>query len=108
MVPYATTGVAGTCTTTVHNALEHVAGAVAFVNVNRSAGDIADEPAAVVTTTSAICATPAGGVVARIDVLLDCVNVAGLPLNSTLVAPARFDPVMVTCVPPPVGPIAGS
>ena len=96
IVPYADTGMAGMCTTITHNALEHDAGGVAFVKVNLSAGDIADEPAAVVTTTSAICATACLGVVAESDVLLVCVNVAGLPLNSTLVAPARFDPVMVT------------
>ena len=65
-VVYGTTGM---CTTTTHNVLEHDLAGVALVKVNRSAGVVADEPAAVVTTTWASCGTPSAGVVARRHVL---------------------------------------
>ena len=65
------------------------------------------EPAAVVTTTLAVPAVPAG-VVAVIEVgLLTVMLEAAVVPNFTLVAPVKFVPVMVTTVPPAVGPLTG-
>ena len=64
------------------------------------------EPPGVVTTTStrpAACA----GVVTVICVGVSVEIDADVPPNVTVVAPPRFDPLMVTMVPPAVGPAAG-
>lgn len=65
------------------------------------------EPPGVVTTTLADPAVPAG-VVAVIEVALSTViAVAAVPPMVTPVAPVKFVPVMVTLVPPDVGPLDG-
>jgi hypothetical protein len=57
--------------------------------------------------TEAVPAVPAG-VVAAIEVALTTVTfVAAAPPIVTPVAPVKFVPVMVTLVPPPVGPETG-
>ena len=64
-------------------------------------------PPGVVTMTEAVPAVPAG-VVAAIEVALTTVTfVAAAPPIVTPVAPVKFVPVMVTLVPPPVGPEIG-
>ena len=64
-------------------------------------------PPAVVTTTSTAPAACAG-VVTVIDVAEFTVTpVAGVPPKVTDVAPVRFVPVIVTVVPPAVGPALG-
>ncbi|MNE07162.1 hypothetical protein D3C80_997690 [compost metagenome] len=63
-------------------------------------------PPAVVTRTST-APVPAGAV-AVIDVALLTVWLAVIPPKVTVVAPARFVPLMVTVVPPPVGPLFGA
>jgi hypothetical protein len=63
-------------------------------------------PPGVVTVTSTVPA-PAGEV-AVICVALFIVNVvAAVAPNFTAVAPVKFVPVMVTLVPPAVGPLVG-
>ena len=58
----------------------------------------------VTVTAPAACA----GVVAVIDVLLTTTTlVAAVPPNDTVAPVAKFVPVMVTAVPPPVGPLFG-
>jgi hypothetical protein len=63
-------------------------------------------PPAVVTTTSFAPAVPAG-VVTAIEVAVLAPSVAAVPPMVTLVTPERLVPVMVTEVPPPVGPLDG-
>ena len=64
-------------------------------------------PPGVVTVTSTAPALPAGDV-AVIDVALLTVNeVAAVAPNFTAVAPVKLVPVMVTLVPPAVGPLVG-
>ena len=64
-------------------------------------------PPGVVTTTLAVPAAPAG-VTAVIDVLLTTTTlVAAAPPMVIPVAPVKFVPVMVTDVPPAVGPLLG-
>ena len=64
-------------------------------------------PPVVATTTSAVPAAWAG-VVAVIEVALTTAKpVAATPPTVTDVAPVKFVPVMVTAVPPAVGPLAG-
>ena len=64
-------------------------------------------PPEVVTTTLAFPAVP-DGVTAVIVVLLTTITlVAGTPPMVTPVAPVKFVPVMVTGVPPAVGPLDG-
>jgi hypothetical protein len=81
-------------------------GATAAVYVNRSAADVDDVPAGVVTVTST---TPVpAGLVAVIDVSLFTVTpVAAVVPNLTAVAPVKLVPVIVTCVPPAVEPLVG-
>ena len=62
-------------------------------------------PPGVVTDTDAAPA-PAGEVTV-IDVAELAVTVPGLPLKATRVAFERFDPLMVTVVPPAAGPMVG-
>jgi hypothetical protein len=77
-------------------------------NVNWSADGLAAEvPPGVVTVTSTVPADSVG-LVAVTDVgLLTVTPVAAVVPKSTAVAPVRFVPVMVTLVPPAVGPEVG-
>jgi hypothetical protein len=74
--------------------------------VNWSAADVADVPPTVVTVTSTGPAELAGDV-AVIEVAESAVTVAGVEPKSTAVAESRFAPVMVTEVPPAIGPSGG-
>jgi hypothetical protein len=74
--------------------------------VNWDAAEVADVPLTVVTVTSTTPAACAGAV-AVIDVALFTVKLAGEPPNETAVAPVRSVPVMITDVPPAVGPADG-
>ena len=65
------------------------------------------EPAAVVTTTLAVPAVPAGAVAVIVVLLTTVVFVAATPPIVTPVAPVKLVPVMVTLVPPAVGPLTG-
>ena len=60
-----------------------------------------------VTTETFTAPVEPGGVVALIKVLVTLLMVAAVPPKVTLVAPARFVPVIFTNVPPVVGPDAG-
>ncbi len=62
-------------------------------------------PPTVVTVTSTV-PVPAGEV-AVIEVAESAVMVAAFDPKSTALAPSRLVPVMVTLVPPPVGPLVG-
>ena len=74
--------------------------------MNLSAALTALVPPAVVTVTSTV-PLPAGAVAVMVVGVL-IVKVAGLPgPKSTALAPVRFVPVMVTVVPPDVGPEVG-
>ena len=63
-------------------------------------------PPGVVTVTSTAPAVPAGDV-AVIEVALTTVKEALVPPNFTALALLKLVPVMVTLVPPAVGPLAG-
>ena len=63
-------------------------------------------PLPVVTLTSTVPALPAGALTVM-DVALLTVNVVRVAPNWTLVTPEKFVPVMVTLVPPAVGPLLG-
>ena len=72
-----------------------------------SAGPVGLVPLGVVTVTSTVPELPAGAV-AVICVGRFTVNVvAGVAPNFTAVAPVKFAPVIVTTVPPAIGPFAG-
>ena len=73
--------------------------------MNSSAGEVAEVPPGVVTVTSTV-PLPAGEV-AVIEVAESAVIVAAFDPKSTALAPSRLVPVMVTLVPPPVGPLVG-
>ena len=73
--------------------------------MNWSDGEVAEVPPTVVTVTSTV-PVPAGEV-AVIEVAESAVIVAALDPKSTALAPPRLVPVMVTLVPPPVGPLVG-
>ena len=75
--------------------------------MNWSADEVADVPLAVVTVTSTVPAVPAGLVAVICVAELTVKPVAAAVPNSTAVAPVRFVPVMVTLVPPAVGPAVG-
>ena len=78
--------------------------------MNWSAEEVAEVPPAVVTvtfTTPLPNAAVNAGLVAVIAVAVSLVIVAATPPKSTAVAPARSVPVIVTDVPPLVGPVAG-
>lgn len=78
------------------------------VKVNWSALDVADVPAGVATVTSTAVAVEHAGETAVICVGESTVNeLAGVEPNVTPVAPVKFVPVMVTLVPPLVGPVVG-
>jgi hypothetical protein len=74
--------------------------------LNSSAVDVLLVPSGVVTVTST--APEPGGAVAVISVLPTKVKLpaAAVP-KSTAVTPLKFSPVIVTCVPPDVGPLSG-
>ena len=67
----------------------------------------AEVPSGVVTVTSTVPLLPAG-LTTVIWVSLSTVKLL-VPVepNETLVAPVKLEPVMVTVVPPVVGPLAG-
>lgn len=65
------------------------------------------EPPGVVTTTLAEPALPAGVVAVMLVALTTVKEVAAAPPMVTPVAPVKFVPVMVTFVPPEVGPLDG-
>ena len=74
--------------------------------MNWSAALVALVPPAVVTVTSTV-PLPAGDVAVIEVALLTVTDVAAVLPNFTLVAPVRFVPVMVTLVPPALGPVFG-
>jgi hypothetical protein len=75
--------------------------------VNWSAAEVADAPPTVVTTTSTVPADAAAGVTDVIVVEFTSVNDCATEPNISCVAPVKFVPVIVTCVPPVVGPELG-
>src|SRR6266567_7054112 len=75
---------------------------------NRSAPDVLEEPSPVVTTTSTVPVMDAVGLVAVINVSeFTTTFVAGAWPKSTVAGDAKFDPVIVTDVPPATGPARG-
>jgi hypothetical protein len=64
-------------------------------------------PPGAVTTIVAAPTEPAGVTQVMVVELTTTLDVAGVALNVTLVAPVKFVPVMVTEVPPAVGPVGG-
>jgi hypothetical protein len=76
--------------------------------VKRSAEPVGEVPPVVVTVTSTVLALP-DGAVAVIEVSEFTVTpVAALDPKSTAVAPVKSTPVIVTVVPPSVGPADGA
>ena len=74
--------------------------------MNWSAADVADVPPVVVTLMSTVPVP--GGEVAVIDVAeLTVKPAAAVPPKVTAVAPVKLVPVMVTVVPPAIGPTVG-
>ena len=65
------------------------------------------EPPEVVTTTLAAPAEPAGATAVMVVALTTTTLVAAVPPMVTPVAPVRLAPVMVTDVPPAMGPLDG-
>ena len=72
-----------------------------------SAEPVALVPPGVVTVTSTAPAVSAGAVAVICEALTTVTLVATFEPNSTAVAPVRLVPVIVTVVPPAVGPAAG-
>ena len=60
-----------------------------------------------VTVTVAAPALPAGVVAVIVVLFATTTLVAGVPPNVTVAPEAKFAPVMVTAVPPDVGPLFG-
>ena len=79
----------------------------AATKVNWSAADVALVPPAVVTLTSTVPALPTGAVAVICVAELTVKPVAAVAPKVTAVAPLKFVPVMVTVVPPAVGPAVG-
>ena len=75
--------------------------------MNWSAADVAEVPPAVVTLTSTVL-VPAGEVAVIVVALTTVMPVADAAPNTTAVAPVKLVPVMVTEVPPSVGPLVGA
>src|SRR5438105_21343 len=74
--------------------------------VKKSAGEVAEVPAGVVTVTSTVLTF--GGEVAVMLVSESTVKVAGAPAPKlTALAPVKLVPVIVTTVPPDDGPVLG-
>ena len=65
-------------------------------------------PPGVVTSTLAVPAVPAGVTAVMVVELTTTTLVAAVPPMVTAVAPVRLVPVMVTDVPPAVGPLVGA
>lgn len=65
------------------------------------------EPPGVVTTTLAEPTVPAGVVAVMLVALTTVTAVAAVPPMVTPVAPVKLVPVMLTLVPPEVGPVEG-
>ena len=74
--------------------------------MNLSGPEIAEIPEGVVIMISNEPTEPAGDVVVIVVPVLVTIG-AALPLKLTAVAPEKSVPVMVTAVPPAVGPVAG-
>ena len=79
---------------------------VTAAKVKRSAADVADVPTAVVTVISTV-PVPAGEVAVIWVLELTVKPVAGVAPNVTAVAAVKPVPVMMTVVPPLVGPAVG-
>src|SRR5579863_756567 len=77
------------------------------VNVNWSPDEVAEVPPAVVTVTSTVPADSAGDVAVICVPELTVKVVAAVPPKFTALAPDRLVPVMMTVVPPAVGPLVG-
>jgi hypothetical protein len=75
--------------------------------VKRSADDVGDVATGVVAVISTVPALPAGLTAVMEVTELTVKLVAAVEPNLTDVAPARFVPVIVTDVPPPVPPAVG-
>ena len=78
--------------------------------MNWSAALVALVPTDVVTLTSTTPALPGGLMAEQVDVLLQFTLVAGLEPNAIVVPPPavlKLVPVIVTFVPPAVGPLEG-
>ena len=65
-------------------------------------------PPGVVTVTSTVPVLPAGAVAVICEPLTTVTLVAAVDPKSTAVVPVNPVPVIVTLVPPPVGPAAGA
>jgi hypothetical protein len=77
-------------------------------NVNRSAADVGEVPAAVVTVTSTVPMACAGDVAVQLVADAQLTDVAAVPPKEAVVEPTtKPEPVMVTVVPPACGPLAG-
>ena len=74
------------------------------VNVYWSAAVLALVPPGVVTVTSTVPAVPAGAVAVILVALLTVTFAALVGPNLTAAAPVKLVPVIVTVVPPAVGP----
>ena len=79
----------------------------AATKVNSSLGLVELVPAGVVTVTSTVPAACAGDVAVIVVALFTVKPAAAVPPKLTAVAPVKFAPVIVTDVPPPVGPLVG-
>ena len=77
------------------------------MNVNWSAGEVAEVPPGVITVTSTI-PVPAGLTAVTVVSLPPSRSVAGVVPKSTAVAPVSPVPVIVTGVPPAYGPLVGA
>jgi hypothetical protein len=75
--------------------IDEIEGAAVVVTVKTP--ELVPVPPGPVTPTTPVDAPP--GTVAVMEVSLATVKVAGVPLNVTAVAPVKFEPLIVTCVP---------
>jgi hypothetical protein len=75
-------------------------------NLKWSAGEVAEVPPAVVTVTSTVAAAWAGEVVVILELETAVKETAVVP-KCTAVAPVKWVPVIVTRVPPAIGPEVG-
>jgi hypothetical protein len=87
-------------------AIAVTAGAAATLNVNWSAADVGEVPAGVVTVTFSV-PVPAGLTAVTVVSFTTVTSVAGVVPKSTAVAPVNELPVIVTVVPPKLGPLVG-
>lgn len=75
--------------------------------VNRSALEVADVPADVVTVTSTLPDACAGAVAVIVEELPTVTLVPAVPPKLTVAPDTKFEPEMVTTVPPAVDPVLG-